>query len=107
MNAARNPTKQLLEQTLHNITLKANSNGECCGGDIVDAMRDAGEALEVDRLEVLVTRTLLMRAMESSGEEYPAEVLQDYEHRMPASQAVSYLRAAIERTTKMKDSTTV
>jgi hypothetical protein len=70
-------------------------------------MRDAGEALEADRLEVPVTRTLLMRAMESLGEEFPAEVLQDYEYRMPASQAVSYLRAAIERTTKMKDSTAV
>ena len=107
MNAVRNSTQQLLEQTLHNVRLKSNFNGECCGGDIVDAMRDDGEALEADRLEVLVTRTHIMRAMESLGEENPAEVLEDYEHRMPASQAVNYLRAAIERTTKMKDSTAV
>jgi hypothetical protein len=33
--------------------------------------------------------------MESMGEEYPAEVFQDYEHRMPVSAALKYLREAI------------
>jgi hypothetical protein len=60
------------------------------------AMREAAESLRVDRLEVLLTRTVLVRTMESLGESYPAEVLQDYDNRMPVSKALKYLREAID-----------
>jgi hypothetical protein len=62
----------------------------------MDAMREAAESLRVDRLEVLLTRTVLVRTMESLGESYPAEVLQDYDNRMPVSKALKYLREAID-----------
>jgi hypothetical protein len=94
---------QILERTLNIVRIKANSNGECFGGEIVDAMRDAGAALGVDRLEVLLTRTVLVQSMESLGESYPAMVLQDYENRMQVSQALKYLRSAIERVKQLKD----
>jgi hypothetical protein len=42
--------------------------------------------------------------MESLGEEYPAERLQDYEHRMPVSTALKYLSVAIDETPLPKDS---
>ena len=86
---------QILERSLETVRIRANSNGECYGGDIADAMRDAGVALGVDRLEVLLTRTILARTMESLGESYPAELLQDHENRMPVSKALRYLNEAI------------
>jgi hypothetical protein len=55
--------------------MRANADGEVFGGEIMDAMRDTGSALGVDRLELLLIRTVLVRAMESLGENYPAEVL--------------------------------
>lgn len=79
---------QILERSLDTVRIRANSNVECFGGDITDAMRDAGVALGVDRLEVLLTRTILARTMESLGESYPAEVLQDHENRIPVSKAL-------------------
>lgn len=84
--------------------IRANSNGECFGGDITDAMREAGAALSADRLEVLLTRTVLVRTMESLGENYPAEVLQDYQNRMPVSRALKYLQETIDWTTRLKNS---
>jgi hypothetical protein len=60
-----------------------------------DALREAGVALGVDRLEILLTRTILARTMESLGESYPAEVLQDYQNRIPVSKALRYLNEAI------------
>ena len=86
---------QILERSLDTVRIRANSNGECFGGEIADAMREAGEALGVDRLEVLLTRNVLVRTMESFGESYPAEVLQDFETRMPVSKALKYLNEAI------------
>ena len=86
---------QILERSIDNVRIRANSNGECFGGEIADALREAGVALGVDRLEVLLTRTVLTRTMESLGESYPAEVLQDYENRMPVSKALRYLSEAI------------
>jgi hypothetical protein len=86
---------QILERALDTVRIRANANGECFGGEIADAMRDAGTTLGVDRLEVLLTRTVLVRTMESLGESYPAEVLQDYETRMPVSRALRYLNEAI------------
>jgi hypothetical protein len=90
-----NSAKQILERSLDTVRIRANSNGECFGGEIADALREAGVALRVDRLEVLLTRTVLTRTMESLGENYPAEVLQDYENRMPVSKALRYLSEAI------------
>ena len=90
-----NSAKQILERSLDRVRIRADSNGECFGGEIADALREAGIALRVDRLEVLLTRTVLTRTMESLGENYPAEVLQDYENRMPVSKALRYLSEAI------------
>ena len=58
-------------------------------------------SLGVDRFELLLVRTVLVRAMESLGENYPAEVLQNHETRMRVSDAIRYLREAIERTTQL------
>jgi len=56
----------------------------------MDALREAGAALGADRLDVSRTRTVLVRTMESMGETYPAEVLQNYENRMRISEALRY-----------------
>ena len=89
---------EILKRTFEMVRVRANANGECFGGEIADAMRDAGFALGVDRLEVLLTRTLLSRTMESLGEDYPSELLQDFETRIPVSKALTYLNEAIVRT---------
>ena len=70
----------------------------------MDAMREAGVALRADRLEILLTRTVLVQTMESLGESYPAMVLQDYENRMPVSRALKYLIEAIDWTRRLKHS---
>lgn len=67
-------------------------------------MREAGVALRADRLEILLTRTVLVQTMESLGESYPAVVLQDYENRMPVSRALKYLSEAINWTRRVKQS---
>lgn len=89
---------EILTRTLDTVRIRANANGECFGGEIVDAMREAGAALGVDRREILLTKTFLLRTMESLGESYPAELLQDFETRMPVSKALKYLDEAILRT---------
>jgi len=99
-----NLATQILERALDTVRIRANSNGECFGGEIADALREAGVALGVDRLEVLLTRTVLTRTMESLGENYPAEILQDYDNRMPVSKAIKYLREAILYLGKLKTS---
>lgn len=101
-NIVPNSTLLILERTLDSVRLKANANGECLGGEIMDSMREAGITLRVDRLEILLTRTVLVQTMESLGEEYPAVVLQDYEHRMPVSKALKYLTEAIDWTRRRK-----
>jgi len=101
-NIVPKSTPLILERTLDTVRLKANSDGECFGGEITDAMREAGIALRVDRLEILLTRTVLVQIMESLGEEYPAVVLQDYEHPMPVSKALRYLTEAIDWTRRRK-----
>lgn len=103
-NIVPSSAPHILERTLDIVRLRANSNGECFGGDIMDAMREAGTALRADCLEVRLTRTVLVRTMESLGENYPAEVLQDYENRMQVSKALKYLNEAIEWTTRLKNS---
>jgi len=94
----------ILERTLDIVRIRANSNAECFGGEIMDALREAGSDLGADRLDVLFTRTVLVRAMESLGETYPAEVLQNYENRMRISEALRYLREAIDWTARLKNS---
>jgi hypothetical protein len=56
-NIVPSSAMQILEKTLDSVRLRANSNGECFGGEIMDAMREAGLEQGVDRLEVLLTRT--------------------------------------------------
>jgi hypothetical protein len=97
-----NSAAQILERSRDTVRIRANSNGECFGGEIADALREAGVALGVDRLEVLLTRTVLTQTMESLGENYPAEVLQDYENRMPVSKALRFLSEAIVWLAKSK-----
>jgi hypothetical protein len=103
-NIVPNSTPLILERTLDSVRLKANSNGECFGGEIMDSMREAGIALRVDRLEIRLARTVLVQTMESLGEEYPAVVLQDYEHPMPVSRALKYLIESINWTRRLKHS---
>ena len=93
---------QILERTLDTVRIRANGDGEVFGGEIMDAMREAGTAFGADRLEVLLTRTVLVRAMESLGESYPAEVLQNYENRMRVSKALKYLQEAIESSIRLQ-----
>jgi hypothetical protein len=95
-------TLQILERTLDAVRLRANSYGECFGGEIMDAMRQAGVALKANGLEILLTRTIVVQTMESLGESYPAMVLQDYEHRMPVSRALKYLTEASNWTRRLK-----
>src|SRR4029077_4691010 len=94
----------ILERTLDIVRIRANSNGERFGGEIMDALREAGAALRADRLDVSRTRTAVVRTMESMGETYPAEVLQNYENRMRISEALRYLREAIDWTARLKNS---
>jgi hypothetical protein len=103
-NVVPDSAGSVLERALDNLRIRANANGECFGGEIMDALRDAGKSLGVDRLEVLLTRTVLVQTMESLGENYPAEVLQNYEQRMPVSEALKYLREAMDWTSRLKDS---
>ena len=49
----------------------------------------------VDRLEVLLTRNMLLRAMETLGAPYPAELLQEVQTRTPVSKALKYPSEAI------------
>jgi len=83
--------------------MKANADGEVFGGEIMDAMRDAGSAIGVDRLELLLIRTVVVKAMESLGESYPTDVLQNHETRMRVSDAIKYLRQAIEWTSRAQN----
>lgn len=65
----------VLNRTLDAIRMRADADGEVFGGEIMDSMREVGSALGVDRLDLLLIRTVLVRAMESLGESYPTEVL--------------------------------
>src|SRR5215469_745056 len=95
---------RILEMTLDIVTIKANADGKLFGGQIADAMGEAGNRLGIDRLEVLLVRTVLVRTMESLGENYPSEVLQNHETRMSVSDAIKYLREAIELTARLHNS---
>src|ERR1700739_4385850 len=101
-NIVPSSTTNILYRKLDTVRLRAKTNGECFGGEIMDAMREAGVALRADRLEILLTRTVLVQTMESLGESYPALVLQDYENRMPVSRALRYLIESINWTRRLK-----
>lgn len=93
----------ILRRTLYIVRIRANADGECFGSEIVDAMREAGLELGFDRVEVLLTRNVLLRAMETVGKPYPAELAQDFQTRIPVSEALKYLSEAI-RSADLKDS---
>lgn len=95
---------RILEMTLDIVMTRANANGELFGGQMADAMGEAGNQLGIDRLEVLLVRTVLVRTMESLGEICPSEVLQNYETRMSVSDAIKYLREAIELSARLQNS---
>ena len=97
-NIAPDEARRILERTCDRVKLRADSNGECFGGNIMDSLREAGIELGARHVEILQTRSLLVRSMESLGEEYPAELLQDFDHRIPVSTALRFLNEAIEKT---------
>ena len=99
-NIAPDEARRILERTCDRVKLRANPNGECFGGEIMDSLRQAGVELGAHHIEILQTRSLLVHSMELLGEEYPAEVLQNYDDRIPLSTALRFLNGAIERTKK-------
>ena len=90
--------RRILVRTCDKLKLRADSNGECLGGEIMDSLREAGIDLGANHIQILQTRGLLVRSMELLSDEYPAEILQDFEQRIPVSTALRLLSAAIERT---------
>jgi hypothetical protein len=62
------------------------------------SLREAGVELGARHLEILQIRKVLVRSMESLGEEYPSEILQEYDHRIPLSMALRFLNEALEST---------
>jgi hypothetical protein len=86
--------RRILERTCERVKLRANANGECFGAEIMDSLREAGVELGARHLEILQTKSLLVRSMEWLGEEYPAEILQDYDRRIPISTALRLLNEA-------------
>ena len=97
-NIAQDEARRILERTCESVKLRADSNGECFGGEIMDSLREAGIELGASHFEILQTRSLLVHSMELLGEKYPAEILQNYDHRIPLSTALKFLNEAIERT---------
>lgn len=87
---------RILELAIERIKLRANSNGECFGGDIIESLREAGVDLGAHHVEILQTRRVLVQSIESLGEDaYPAEILQDYETRIPLSKALRLLNTGM------------
>jgi len=64
----------------------------------MDSLREVGVELGAHHGEILQIRSLLVRSMELLGEEYPSEILQDYDNRIPLSTALRFLNEAMERT---------
>ena len=97
-NIGPDEARRILERTCDRVKVRADSNGECLGGEIMDSLRQAGVELGAPHIEILHTRSWLVRSIETLGGEYSAEILQDYEHRIPLSTALRFLNAAIQRT---------
>ena len=62
---APDETRRILERTCDRLKLRADSNGECLGGEIMDSLREIGIELGANHIEILQTRGLLVRSMES------------------------------------------
>jgi hypothetical protein len=88
-------TRRILEETLDELPERSNANGECYGGEILDCMREPGHGLGAGSVELMLTRGVLVRAIEAEGAPDAEGVLQDYENRMPVSEALRYLRRAL------------
>jgi hypothetical protein len=71
MNMVPMSARQILEKTLDNLRDRANSQGEIFGGEILDCMRIAATTLGADRLELLLTKTVLSEPWNRSGETIP------------------------------------
>ena len=97
-NIAPDEARRILDRTRDRLKLRADYNGECFGGEIMDALREAGVELGASHIGILQTSSLLVRSMELFGEEYPAEVLQDYDSRIPLSTALRFLNEATQST---------
>ena len=95
---APDEARRILERACERVKLRANSNGECFGGEIMDALREAGVEVGARHVEILQTRSGSCAALELVCEGYPAEILQDYDHRIPLSTALKFLNEAIEST---------
>ena len=102
-NIVPDVARRILERAGDRVKLRSNSNGECFGGDIMESLREAGVELGAHHVEILQTRNLLVRSMESLGEGYPAEILQDYEKRIPLSIALRFLNEAMNWTKGQRD----
>jgi len=102
-NIVPDVSRRILERSCAKVKLRANANGECLGAEIMDALREAGVELGAQHVDILRTRSLLLRTMESFGEGYPAEILQDYDHRIPVSTALRFLNAAMNSTGSRED----
>jgi HD superfamily phosphodiesterase len=103
-NTVPDVAPRVFERALERIKLRANSNGECFGGEIMESLREAGVDLGAHHAEILQTRSVLVRTMESLGEAYPAETLQDYDNRIQLSKALRFLNAALEWATDQRRS---
>ena len=102
-NTVPDVAPRILGLASERIKLRANSNGECFGRDIMESLREAGVELGAHHVEILRTRRVLVQAMESLGEDaYPAEILQDYETRFPLSKALRLLNAGMNWATRQR-----
>src|SRR5215467_15186452 len=90
VNIAPDAARRILERTSDRVKLRANSNGECFGGDIMDSLREAGVELGAHHIEILQTKNVLVRSMELHGEEYPGEILQQYNQRISLCTALRF-----------------
>jgi len=90
-------SRRIIERACETIKLRANADGECVGGEIMDSLREAGVELGANHIEILRAKNLLVRSMESGGEAYPADILQDYANRIPISTALRFLNQALVR----------
>jgi hypothetical protein len=95
-------TLSILVKALDSLPARSNANGECFGGEILDSLRDAGVALGAGPVELVLTRGLLLRAMEAEGAQDPQGILQDYQNRMPVSEALRYIRRALAENSASK-----
>src|SRR5262249_3808372 len=95
--------RRILERTCDRVKLRVNPNGECFGGNIMDSLREAGVELGAHHIEILQTRNVLVRSMELLGEEYPGEILQQYNQPIPLSMALRFLNEAIKSIERQGD----